>query len=133
MSQEKAKYRILRLSFIGNQLLDEGTEVEYDGEPGSALEPINDAAKAAKKKAEQKRGKSVSDDAPAPVASVVTDDDGKPGGEDDQNDGDGNGAISEDLASLRQQYEELFNKKPGNMSIETIKERIAEERAKLGV
>ncbi|CCK12162.1 FIG00640468: hypothetical protein [Cronobacter sakazakii 680] len=50
MAQEKAKYRILRLSFIGNQLLDEGAEIEYDGEPGSALEPLNDAAKAAKKK-----------------------------------------------------------------------------------
>lgn len=122
MSQEKAKYRILRLSFIGNQLLDEGTEVEYDGEPGSALEPINDAAKAAKKKAEQKRGKSDSDDAPASVASVVADEGGN----------DAN-TFSEDEASLRQQYEELFNKKPGNMSIETIKERIAEERAKLGV
>jgi len=132
MSQEKAKYRILRLSFIGNQLLDEGTEVEYDGEPGSALEPINDAAKAAKKKAEQKRGKVVSDNGPAPVASVVTDDD-KSEDEDDQNDGNGNGAISEDLASLRQQYEELFDKKPGNKSAETIKKEIAEERAKLGV
>lgn len=132
MSQEKAKYRILRLSFIGNQLLDEGTEVEYDGEPGSALEPINDAAKAAKKKAEQKHGKVVSDNGPAPVASVVTDDD-KSEDEGDHNDGDGNGAISEDLASLRQQYEELFDKKPGNKSAETIKKEIAEERAKLGV
>lgn len=132
MSQEKAKYRILRLSFIGNQLLDEGTEVEYDGEPGSALEPINDAAKAAKKKAEQKHGKPAVDE-PAHVPSVVNDGDGKPGGEDDQNDGDGNGAISEDLASLRQQYEELFDKKPGNKSAETIKKEIAEERAKLGV
>lgn len=122
MSQEKAKYRILRLSFIGNQLLDEGTEVEYDGEPGSALEPINDAAKAAKKKAEQKHGNVVADNGPAPVASVVTDEGGN----------DAN-TFSEDEASLRQQYEELFNKKPGNMSIETIKERIAEERAKLGV
>lgn len=120
MSQEKAKYRILRLSFIGNQLLDEGTEVEYDGEPGSALEPINDAAKAAKKKAEKKHGKSVSDEGPAPVATVV-------------NDEAGTGAISDDEASLRQQYEDLFNRKPGNMSVETIKERIAEERQKLGV
>lgn len=41
--------------------------------------------------------------------------------------------FSEDEASLRQQYEELFNKKPGNMNVETIKERIAEERQKLGV
>lgn len=132
MSQEKAKYRILRLSFIGNQLLDEGTEVEYDGEPGSALEPINDAAKVAKKKAEKKHGKPAVE-GQASTPSVINDDDGKPGGEEDQNDGDGNGAISQDLTSLRQQYEELFNKKPGNMSVETIKERIAEERAKLGV
>jgi len=118
MSQEKARYRITRLSFIGNQLLDQGAEVEYDGEPGSALEPLNDAAKAAKKKADQKRGKSVVDDLPAPVASVVNDD---------------NGAISEDLSSLRQQYEELFNEKPGNMKAETLKERIAKKRQELGV
>jgi hypothetical protein len=122
MSGEKARYRVLRLSHIHNNLWPEGSEVEYDGEPGTALEPINDAAKAAKKKAEQKHGKVVSDNGPAPVASVVTDEGGN----------DAN-TFSEDEASLRQQYEELFNKKPGNMSIETIKERIAEERAKLGV
>ncbi|MCA7282745.1 hypothetical protein LE058_17185 [Escherichia coli] len=121
MSQEKAKYRILRLSFIGNQLLDEGTEVEYDGEPGSALEPINDAAKAAKKKAEKKHGNPAAEEQ-ASVPSVVT----------SEGDNDAN-TFSENEASLRQQYEELFNKKPGNMSVETIKERIAEERAKLGV
>lgn len=114
MSQEKARYRITRLSFIGNQLLDQGAEVEYDGEPGSALEPLNDAAKSAKKKADQKRSKTVVDDQPAPVASVV-------------NDGD------EDLSSLRQQYEELFNEKPGNMKAETLKERIAKKRHELGV
>lgn len=132
MSQEKAKYRILRLSFIGNQLLEEGTEVEYDGEPGSALEPINDAAKAAKKKAEQKHGKAAANSGPAPVASVVTDGD-KSEDEGDHNDGDGNGAISEDLTSLRQQYEELFNEKPGNMKAETLNERIAKKRQELGV
>lgn len=118
MSQEKARYRITRLSFIGNQLLDEGAEVEYEGEPGSALEPLNDAAKSAKKKAEKKGSKSVVDDQPAPVASVIND---------DGNDGD------EDLSSLRQQYEELFNEKPGNMKAETLKERIAKKRHELGV
>lgn len=132
MSQEKARYRITRLSFIGNQLLDQGAEVEYDGEPGSALEPLNDAAKSAKKKADQKRSKTVVDDQPAPVASVVNDD-GHDEGEGDHNDGDGNGAISEDLSSLRQQYEELFNEKPGNMKAETLKERIAKKRHELGV
>lgn len=116
---EKAKYRVLRLSHIHNNLWPEGSEIEYDGEPGSALEPINAAAKAAKKKADQKRGI-------APVDSQP-DDDGKEEVSDDAN------TFSEDEAALRQQYEELFNKKPGNMNVETIKERIAEERQKLGV
>lgn len=123
MAQEKAKYRILRLSFIGNQLLDEGAEIEYDGEPGSALQPLNDAAKAAKKKAEQKRG-NVSADAKPAAVTVVNDGEG---------DGDGNGAFSEDMTALRQQYEELFDKKPGNKTAETLKKEIAEKRAELGV
>lgn len=33
MSGEKAKYRVLRLSHIHNNLWPEGSEVEYDGEP----------------------------------------------------------------------------------------------------
>lgn len=121
---EKAKYRVLRLSHIHNNLWPEGSEIEYEGEPGSALEPINAAAKAAKKKAEQKRGIVPVDSQPEPQA----DDEGK----EDNGDNDSN-TFSEDEASLRQQYEELFNKKPGNMNVETIKERIAEERQKLGV
>lgn len=121
---EKAKYRVLRLSHIHNNLWPEGSEIEYDGEPGSALEPINAAAKAAKKKADQKRGIVPVDSQSEPQA----DDDGK----EDTGDKDAN-TFSEDEASLRQQFEELFNKKPGNMNVETIKERIAEERQKLGV
>lgn len=121
---EKAKYRVLRLSHIHNNLWPEGSEIEYDGEPGSALEPINAAAKSAKKKADQKRG------------IVPVDSQPEPRDEDDvQEDTGGNDSntFSEDEAALRQQYEELFNKKPGNMNVETIKERIAEERQKLGV
>lgn len=125
MAQEKAKYRILRLSFIGNQLLDEGAEIEYDGEPGSALQPLNDAAKAAKKKAEQKHGKVSADVKPAAV-TVVNDGDG-------DDDGNGDGTFSEEITALRQQYEELFNKKPGNKTAETLKKEIAEKRAELGV
>jgi hypothetical protein len=124
MAMEKAKYRVLRLSHIHNNLWPEGSEIEYDGEPGSALEPINAAAKAAKKKADQKRG------------IVPVDSQPEPRDEDDsQEDTGGKDAntFSEDEAALRQQYEELFNKKPGNMNVETIKERIAEERQKLGV
>ena len=121
---EKAKYRVLRLSHIHNNLWPEGSEIEYDGEPGSALEPLNAAAKAAKKKADQKRGILTVDSQPEPQ----DDDEGK----EDTGDNDAN-TFSEDEASLRQQYEELFNKKPGNMNVETIKERIAEERQKLGV
>ncbi|ENR4995105.1 TPA: hypothetical protein ACXDFA_000993 [Enterobacter roggenkampii] len=121
---EKAKYRVLRLSHIHNNLWPEGSEIEYDGEPGSALEPINAAAKAAKKKADQKRGILTVDSQPEPQ---VEDEDKEETGGNDAN------TFSEDEASLRQQYEELFNKKPGNMNVETIKERIAEERQKLGV
>lgn len=121
---EKAKYRVLRLSHIHNNLWPEGSEIEYDGEPGSALEPINAAAKAAKKKADQKRGILTVDSQPEPQ---IEDEAGE---ENDVNDAN---TFSEDEASLRQQYEELFNKKPGNMNVETIKERIAEERQKLGV
>lgn len=121
---EKAKYRVLRLSHIHNNLWPEGSEIEYDGEPGSALEPINAAAKAAKKKEDQKRGIVPVDSHPEPQ----DEDDGQEdtGGKDAD-------TFSEDEAALRQQYEELFNKKPGNMNVETIKERIAEERQKLGV
>lgn len=121
---EKAKYRVLRLSHIHNNLWPEGSEIEYDGEPGSALEPINAAAKAAKKKADQKRGIVPVDSHPEPL----DEDDGQ----EDTGGKDAN-TFSEDEAALRQQYEELFNKKPGNMNVETIKERIAEERQKLGV
>lgn len=121
---EKAKYRVLRLSHIHNNLWPEGSEIEYDGEPGSALEPINAAAKAAKKKADQKRGILPVDSQPEPQ---VEDEGKEETGSNDAN------TFSEDEASLRQQYEKLFNKKPGNMNVETIKERIAEERQKLGV
>lgn len=123
---EKAKYRVLRLSHIHNNLWPEGSEIEYDGEPGSALEPINAAAKAAKKKADQKRGIMPVDSQPV-IQAEDDDKDKEDAGSNDDN------TFSEDEASLRQQYEDLFNKKPGNMNVETIKERIAEERQKLGV
>lgn len=116
MSGEKAKYRVLRLSHIHNQLWEEGAEVEYDGVPGSALEPLNDAAKAAKAKAKHK-----SEPAPAPV--VV--------GKEPLND---DGESDDDLDKLREDYEALFNEKPHhNVKAETLREKIAQKRKDLGV
>lgn len=113
MSGEKAKYRVLRLSHIHNQLWPEGSEVEYDGEPGTALEPLNDAAKAAKAKSKH-RGDFVAE---LPGKELLND-----GGGDD------------DLDKLREEYELLFNEKPHpNTGVKTLREKIAEKRAELGV
>lgn len=114
MSGETAKYRVLRLSHIHNQLWPEGSEVEYDGEPGTALEPLNDAAKAAKAKAKHK-GDVV---AGAPVKGPLNDAEGG----------------SDDLDKLREEYAQLFNEKPHpNTGAKTLREKIAEKRAELGV
>lgn len=111
MSGEKAKYRVLRLSHIHNNLWPEGAEIEYDGEPGSALEPLNDVAKAAKAKA--KTG-SVAIKSDQPLNDVAAGDD--------------------DLDKLREEYEALFNEKPHfNTKAETLREKIAEKRKTLGV
>lgn len=110
---EKAKYRVLRLSHIHNNLWPEGSEIEYDGEPGTALEPLNDAAKAAKAKAKHK-GES-------PVAVTL----------EPLNDG---GSADDGLDKLREEYELLFNEKPHhNAKAETLREKIADKRAELGV
>lgn len=119
MSEVKAKYRILRLSYIGNQLLEEGQEVEYEGKPGSALEPINDAAKEAKRKADKNYVEQKPEDEKPPAP--------KP-------EGDGSNQADVDLAALRDEYEALFNSAPHPaMKAETMKTKIAEKRAELGV
>ncbi|SSL53542.1 Uncharacterised protein [Klebsiella quasipneumoniae] len=110
---EKAKYRVLRLSHIHNNLWPEGSEIEYDGEPGSALEPLNDAAKAAKAKAKHKG------DTPAAAGPIQL--------------SEGGGGDVE-LDKLREEYELLFNEKPHhNTKAETLREKIAEKRKDLGV
>lgn len=132
MSEEKAKYRVLRLSHIHNQLWPEGSEVEYDGKPGSALEPINDAAKAAKAKAERK-GEAATTIIPngtgnPPVPFGVSNQPGPEGGN------GGNGEGNEDLAELQEQYEQLFQEKPHhNVKAETLRKKIAEKRTELGL
>lgn len=124
MSQETAKYRVLRLSHINNNLWPEGSEVEYDGEPGSALEPLNDAAKAAKQKAE-KKGKAQASDA---VTSVVPNPSNPQEIINQPQPGD------DDLENLREEYEALFNKKPHhNTKAETLRQEIAEKRKELGL
>lgn len=47
---ETAKYRVVQKSFMYGHTLEPGSEVEYDGEPGDNLEPLNDAAHAAMEK-----------------------------------------------------------------------------------
>lgn len=119
VTKEKAKYRVLRLSHIHNNLWPEGSEVEYDGEPGTALEPLNAAAEAAKKKAE-KKGKAV---------EVIV-----PNGIDNPPPTGGNGQGDEELDKLREEYEGLFNEKPHfNFKAETLREKIAEKRRELGL
>ncbi|WP_316391868.1 hypothetical protein [Citrobacter farmeri] len=111
MSGEKPKYRVLRLSHIHNNLWPEGSEIEYDGEPGSALEPINDAAKAAKAKVTGKAAKTVTSAKPINDA-----------------------AEDGDLDKIREEYELLFNEKPHhNAKAETLREKIADKRKELGV
>lgn len=46
-----ARYKVLALSFIGNALVQEGAEVDYDGVPSSNLEPLDKAAEKAAKTA----------------------------------------------------------------------------------
>lgn len=117
---EKAKYRVLRLSHIHNNLWPEGSEIEYDGEPGSALEPINTAAEKAKAAALKKRG----------LEFVKPESEVKNG---DGNNNDNTGG-DEDLDKLREEYELLFNDKPHpKTGVKTLREKIAEKRAELGV
>ncbi|EAQ1117342.1 hypothetical protein QPN73_001755 [Salmonella enterica] len=114
MSGEKARYRVLRLSHIHNNLWPEGSEVEYDGEPGTALEPLNDAARAAKAKAKHKG------EPTAVVAELEP-----------LNDAD---STDDGLDKLREEYEFLFNEKPHhNAKAETLREKIADKRKELGV
>jgi hypothetical protein len=42
-----AQYRVLQTSFINNALVQEGEVVEFDGEPGSNLEPLKKSKKGA--------------------------------------------------------------------------------------
>ncbi len=52
-TQEPPRYKVLRPSYINDRYVsqeecDDGFEVVYTGIPGSALEPVNDAALEAK-------------------------------------------------------------------------------------
>ncbi|EHV2048388.1 hypothetical protein KZ126_001278 [Salmonella enterica] len=120
MSGEKARYRVLRLSHIHNNLWPEGSEVEYDGEPGTALEPLNKAAEIAKAAAMKKRGLEFV----KPESDEVEADNGN----------DNPDSADDGLDKLREEYEFLFNEKPHhNTKAETLREKIADKRAELGV
>ena len=116
MSGEKPRYRVLRLSHIHNTLWPEGAEIEYEGEPGSALEPVNDAARQAKAKVAGKESMA------ATSTKIIND-------------------VSDDgeLDKLREEYELLFNEEMfgeaphKNTSAKTLKEKIDARRKELGV
>lgn len=122
---EVARYKVLATSYIHKRIYQEGEEVEYEGKPGSALEPINDAAIAAKKKA----GKNYVEISPG-------EGEGDQGGEDEGSglNGEGSNQADVDLAALRDEYQALFNAAPHPaMKAETMKTKISEKRAELGV
>lgn len=50
-----ALYRVLAKSFINDQLYEAGAEIEFAGEPGENLEPLDDPAKAAAQAAADRR------------------------------------------------------------------------------
>lgn len=47
------RYRVLEKSFLNGRIVEEGDIIEYEGRPGSNLEPIKEAAKAKGKKSEE--------------------------------------------------------------------------------
>jgi hypothetical protein len=56
------KYRVLVRSFINNSIREEGEIVEYDGKPGSNLEPVGEDKPAkGKGKAEAPAGEETQD------------------------------------------------------------------------
>ncbi|EOX8473424.1 TPA: hypothetical protein ACXZX0_000443 [Salmonella enterica] len=107
---EIPRFKLLEKSFIDGALLDEGAEIEFSGIPGSRLEPLNDAARAAKNK-----GRECSKKSELPDNGVAL-------------------VVDEELESLRQQYEELFGEKAHfNTKADTIREKIADKRKELCV
>ncbi|NIL23530.1 hypothetical protein HB991_13555 [Yersinia mollaretii] len=122
---EVARYKVLRQSYINLQIFEEGEEVEYVGKPGSALEPINEAAKLAKAGtvvlAELAVGDGADIELPGSTllvesAELATD-----------------ASTEAALQLLREEYEGLFGKKPHPATQEeTLKTKIAEKRKELG-
>lgn len=122
---EVARYRVLRRSYINFQILEEGEEVEYSGKPGSALEPINEAAKLAKAGAVvlAELVPVVDERIELPNSlPLVTTTELVP-------------VVDPDAALqlLREEYEGLFGTKPRPATKEeTLKTKIAEKRKELG-
>ncbi|CNE70783.1 hypothetical protein [Yersinia kristensenii] len=122
---EVARYRVLRRSYINFQILEEGEEVEYSGKPGSALEPINEAAKLAKAGAVvlAELVPVVDERIELPNSlPLVTTTELVP-------------VVDPDAALqlLREEYEGLFGTKPHPATKEeTLKTKIAEKRKELG-
>lgn len=87
-----------------------GAEIEYEGEPGSALEPVNDAARQAKAKVAGKVSMA------ATSTKIIND-------------------VSDDgeLDKLREEYELLLTRSHTITPAEMLREKIADKRKELGV
>nr|WP_198983062.1 hypothetical protein [Herbaspirillum sp. ASV7] len=44
------RYKLSEQAYINDRLYEAGTDIDFDGIPGHHMEPLNDAAKAMKKK-----------------------------------------------------------------------------------
>jgi hypothetical protein len=95
------KYKIKERSFIGNRLVEEGEEIEYQGKPGSSLHPLDEEAQQAVLKA---RGGKAINTQPDPDEA--------------------------ELADLRVEYETLFGTRPHHFKkVAALRKEIADKLA----
>lgn len=112
-----SRYKVLKKSFINGRLLYPGEEIEFDGVPGSNLLLIETG----------ERG--------------TANEDANAGNDNHSGDGSGEGGTGaygggadNELASLQEQYQQLFGKKPHhNAGAEKLRADIDAKRKELGV
>lgn len=106
-------YNVLKKSFINGRLLYPGETVEYDGMAGNNLELIKMKIPSQPKKAPEKKEDN---------AQIIEDDIQK------------SEAIEQEIASLRDEYQQLFNKNPHPKSgADKLRSEIDAKRKELGV
>ncbi|WP_334469131.1 hypothetical protein [Arsenophonus sp. PmNCSU2021_1] len=106
-------YNVLKKSFINGRLLYPGETVEYDGVAGNNLELVKSKIPSQSKKTPEKKGDN---------AQLIEDDTQK------------SEEVEQELASLRDEYQQLFNKNPHPKSgADKLRSEIDAKRKELGV